>query len=220
VPAQTDATGAPAPRRCQRSGQRSRQARTERRRATRVASQRDAITGETATAPAGNARFQDRGFPSVYVAPRRRTSPPPTPTQRRVEVVLAAMSRRSGTPTPPRTTSRPTAPPASCHPPPRTGTRSGTSPACRTQRCSGGSLTPRITGSVTPTTPAPGDTTPRGSALSCSPTTRRTPRMRRKPVTERFPRPGNWTAPGCGAKRASPLTAEEGRHQHAAGSSA
>jgi hypothetical protein len=34
------------------------------------------------------------------------------------------------------------------------------------------------------------------------------------------PRSGNWTAPGCVAKRASPLTAEGGRHQRAAGSSA
>jgi hypothetical protein len=34
------------------------------------------------------------------------------------------------------------------------------------------------------------------------------------------PRPENWTAPGCGAKRTSPLTAEGGRHQCAAGSSA
>jgi hypothetical protein len=39
-------------------------------------------------------------------------------------------------------------------------------------------------------------------------------------ATERFPRPGNWTAPGRGAKRATPLTTEEGRHQRAASSSA
>jgi hypothetical protein len=32
--------------------------------------------------------------------------------------------------------------------------------------------------------------------------------MWQKPATERFPRHGNWTAQGCGAKRASPLTAE------------
>jgi hypothetical protein len=51
--AHADAADPPAPRRCRRSGQRSRQARTERRRAARVASQRDAITGMTATAPTG-----------------------------------------------------------------------------------------------------------------------------------------------------------------------
>jgi hypothetical protein len=32
-------------------------------------------------------------------------------------------------------------------------------------------------------------------------------RTRRKLAMERFPQPENWTAPGCGAKRASPLTA-------------
>jgi hypothetical protein len=34
------------------------------------------------------------------------------------------------------------------------------------------------------------------------------------------PRPGNWTTPGCGAKRSSLLTAEGGQRQRAAGSSA
>jgi hypothetical protein len=81
----------------------------------------------------GNTQFRDHGSPSVCVAPRRRTSPLPTPTQRRAGLVLAAMPRRSGTPAPPPTTSRPTALPASCHPPPHTGTRSGTSPVYRTQ---------------------------------------------------------------------------------------
>jgi hypothetical protein len=42
---------------------------------------------------------------------------------------------------------------------------------------------------------------------------------RQKLAMERFPRPGNWTAPGCGAKRSSLLTAEGGRHQRATGSS-
>jgi hypothetical protein len=53
APASThmDAAGPSAPRRRRRSGQRSRQARTERRRAARVATQRDATNGETTTAP-------------------------------------------------------------------------------------------------------------------------------------------------------------------------
>jgi hypothetical protein len=38
--------------------------------------------------------------------------------------------------------------------------------------------------------------------------TKQMSRTRRKLATERFPQPGNCTAPGCGAKRASPLTAE------------
>jgi hypothetical protein len=36
------------------------------------------------------------------------------------------------------------------------------------------------------------------------------PPTRWEPATKRFPRPGNWTAHGCGAKRPSPLTTEGG----------
>jgi hypothetical protein len=53
APADTDAAGPSTPRRRRRSGQRSRQARMERRHAAHVASQRDSLTGETAAAPAG-----------------------------------------------------------------------------------------------------------------------------------------------------------------------
>jgi hypothetical protein len=53
APASTDAAGPSAPRRRRRSGQRSRQARSERRHAARVASQRDALAGETTSTPAG-----------------------------------------------------------------------------------------------------------------------------------------------------------------------
>jgi hypothetical protein len=60
---QVDAAGPPAPRRRRRSGQRSRQARTERRRAARVASQRDATTGETTTSPMGERSALGLGFP-------------------------------------------------------------------------------------------------------------------------------------------------------------
>jgi hypothetical protein len=135
----------------------------------------------------GSARFRGHASPSVCAAPRRHTSSPPTPTRRCAGLVLSATFQRSGTPAHPPTTSRPTAPPASCRPPPRTGTRSGTSPTCLTQWCSGGSSTPRTTGLATPTTPASGATTPRGSASSCLPTTKQTPRTRQKPATERFP---------------------------------
>jgi hypothetical protein len=61
---------------------------------------------------------------------------------------------------------------------------------------------------ATPTTPAPEATIPRGNASSYSPTTKRTPPTRQKLATERFPHPGNWTAPGCGTKRSSLLAAE------------
>jgi hypothetical protein len=130
--AQMDASGPSAPRRCRRSGQRSRQAPTEHRRAVCTASQRGATTGETAAAPTGERSVSGPRFPSVCAAPRRRMSPPPTPKRRHTGFALAAMFRPSGIPALPPTTSRPTAPPASYHPPPRTGTRSGTFPACLT----------------------------------------------------------------------------------------
>jgi hypothetical protein len=58
-----DAAGPSAPRRRRRSGQRSRQVRTEHRRAARVASQRDATTGETAAAPTGERSVSWPRFP-------------------------------------------------------------------------------------------------------------------------------------------------------------
>jgi hypothetical protein len=61
--AQVDAAGPPAPRRRRRSVQRSRQARTEHQRAVQVASQRDATTGETATAPTGERSVSGLRFP-------------------------------------------------------------------------------------------------------------------------------------------------------------
>jgi hypothetical protein len=81
----------------------------------------------------GNARFQDRGPPSASTVLQRHTLPPPTPTWRRAGFAQAAMPRPSEITAPPPTMNRPAAPLASCHPPPRTGTRSGTSPACPTQ---------------------------------------------------------------------------------------
>jgi hypothetical protein len=73
--AQVDVAGPSAPRHHRRSGQRSRQAQTERRHAARDASQRDATTGEMATAPTGEhsvlwPRFPIglRGATTAYVA--------------------------------------------------------------------------------------------------------------------------------------------------------
>jgi hypothetical protein len=63
APADTDAAGPSAPRRRRRSGQRSRQARMERRHAARVASQRDSLTGETAAAPTGERSVSGPRFP-------------------------------------------------------------------------------------------------------------------------------------------------------------
>jgi hypothetical protein len=133
TPASTNAVGPSAPRRRQCSDQHSRQAQMER--------QRAAVPPHMATRPParrqplrrGSARFQDRDSPSACAALRRRTSPPPTPTWRCAGFALAAMFQPSGTPALPPMTSRPTAPPVSCHPPLCTGTRSGTSPTCLTQ---------------------------------------------------------------------------------------
>jgi hypothetical protein len=63
TPAGTDAAGPSASRRCRRSGQRSRQARSERRQAERAASQHGAPVSTTATAPAGERTVSGPRFP-------------------------------------------------------------------------------------------------------------------------------------------------------------
>jgi hypothetical protein len=63
TPASTDAVGPSAPRFRRRSGQRSRQARSERRHAARVASQRDVPTGVTDAAPVGERSVSGPRFP-------------------------------------------------------------------------------------------------------------------------------------------------------------
>jgi hypothetical protein len=75
TPTSMDAAGPSAPRRHRRSGLRSRHARSERRHAARVASQRDALTGGTTAAPArehsvSGPRFPIglRGATTAYVA--------------------------------------------------------------------------------------------------------------------------------------------------------
>jgi hypothetical protein len=63
TPANMDAAGPSVLRRCRRSGQRSQQARTERRWAARVASQRDAPTGGTTAAPTRERSVSGPRFP-------------------------------------------------------------------------------------------------------------------------------------------------------------
>jgi hypothetical protein len=63
APASTDAAGPSVPRRRRHSSQRSRQARSERRHAARVASQRDALPGETTATPAGERTVSGPRFP-------------------------------------------------------------------------------------------------------------------------------------------------------------
>jgi hypothetical protein len=86
--ASTDAAGPSAPRRHRRSGQCSRQAWSERPHTARIASQRDALTGETTAAPEGERSVSGPRFPislrgatTAYVAsadanaPTRRAHP-------------------------------------------------------------------------------------------------------------------------------------------------
>jgi hypothetical protein len=63
TPASLDAAGPSAPRRRRRSGQRSRQARSERRHVERVASQRDVPVSTTTAAPAGERSVSGPRFP-------------------------------------------------------------------------------------------------------------------------------------------------------------
>jgi hypothetical protein len=63
--ASTDAASPSAPRRRHRSDQLSRQARSERRHATRVAAQRDVLTSERTAAPAGERSVLGPRFPIV-----------------------------------------------------------------------------------------------------------------------------------------------------------
>jgi hypothetical protein len=101
TPANTDAAGPSAPRLRRRSGQPSRQARSERWHAARVASQRDALTGETAATPAGERSVSRPRFP---IGLRGAT---PTPKQRCAGFPLAATSWLPGTLAPPPATSHP-----------------------------------------------------------------------------------------------------------------
>jgi hypothetical protein len=187
APARVDAAGPSAPRRRRRSGQRSRQARTERRLAARVASQRDAITGMTATAPTGQREVSGLRFPlglrgaamvhassaSTDVAARDGRPGHHTPAAGNLAAATDDESYHGSTSE---------LPPATSHGYAEWDFSGVPDPV----------MFPRFLdaadyGSATPTTPAPGATTPRGSALSCSPTTRRMPRTRWKLATKRFP---------------------------------
>jgi hypothetical protein len=81
----------------------------------------------------GSARSLGRASPSVCAAPRRPTPPTPMPAPRCTGFPLAAMFLSPGILAPPPATSRPWALSTRCHPLPRTGMRSGTSPVYRTQ---------------------------------------------------------------------------------------
>jgi hypothetical protein len=125
VPRRHDTADAPASARGRR-GRSAEMLRTSPRNATRPSARRQPHRR-------GNARSQDHASPSVCAALRRRTSPLPTPTQQRTGFALTALSWPPGILAHPPATSRPKAPPVSCHPPLRTGTRSRISPVYWTQ---------------------------------------------------------------------------------------
>jgi hypothetical protein len=181
--ADTDAAGPSAPRRRRSSGQRSCQARSERRQAERAASQHGAPVSTATTAPVGQRAVSGPRFPIGLRGATTAYNANVNTTMRWVppgrHVFVAKDPGASAV------TNRPWVPLMRCHPPTSTGTRSETSPACRTRSCSGASLTLRTTGSAAPTTPAPGATTLRGNAASSSPTTQQTPPTQRAQATGR-----------------------------------
>jgi hypothetical protein len=133
MPASMDAAGPSASRRRRRSSQRSRQARSERRHAERVASQRGAPVSATTAASAGERSVSGPRFPIVLrgamaaytanasaSAAMRRVPPGRHVYVAREPSASASDESSLGSL-------------ARCHPPPCTGTQSGTSPACQTQ---------------------------------------------------------------------------------------
>jgi hypothetical protein len=95
VDAPASAAGPSAPQHRRRSGQRFRQVRAERRRAARVVTHRDAIVGETATAPTGECAVSRPRFPlGLRGAATAYATSTNTDAAMRGGGVLAAMSRR------------------------------------------------------------------------------------------------------------------------------
>jgi hypothetical protein len=133
TPASTDDAGPSAPRRRHRSDQRSRQAQSERRHAARVASQRDASTGVTVAAPVGERSVSGPRFPiglrgatTAYVASTSvNTTMRSVPPGRHI-LVARDPSASAGNESSLGSVD-------ALHLLPRMDTRSGTSPACRSQ---------------------------------------------------------------------------------------
>jgi hypothetical protein len=127
--ASTDAAGPSAPRRHRRSGQRSRQARSERRHAERVASQRGAPVNTSIAAPTGERPHFPIGLRSAATAYAANASV--NTMIRRVPPgrhILVARDPSTST-----GDESSLALSTCCHLPPRMGRQNGISPACRTQ---------------------------------------------------------------------------------------
>jgi hypothetical protein len=218
TPASTDAAGPSAPRRRRRSGQRSRQARTERRHTARVASQRDAPTGETIAAPTGERsvsgpRFPigQRGATTAYVASSNTDAA--TRGVRPGRHVPAVRDPSASANDESSHGSASELPPATSH-----GYAewdfSGVPDLVMFRRFLDaadywfGYSDDSSAGSYDP------------ARECCVLITNDQANAGRGWRRRGSPRPGNWTTPGRGAKRSSLLTAEGGRRQRAAGSSA
>jgi hypothetical protein len=218
--AHVDVAGPSAPQCRRRSSQLSRHARTKRRRAARVASQRDATTGETAAAPTGERSVLGPRFPiglrgatTVYVASANTDA-----AMRRVRPGRHVPAVRDPSASADDESSRGSAselPPATSH-------------GYAEWDFSGvpGLVMFRRFLDATDYWFGYSDNSSAGSydpAWECSVGTRQRPSKRRERGRSGrrrgSPRPRSWTAPGCEAKRSSLLTAEGGRHQRATGSS-
>jgi hypothetical protein len=219
--ASANAAGPPASRRHQRSGQRSQQARTECRRAARVASQRNAITGETAAAPTEEREVSRPRFPlglrgatTAYVASANTNA-----TVRRSRPNRHVPAARNSSASADDKSSRDSAcelPAATSHGYAEWDFSSVPDPMMfrwfldatdywfgYSDNSSAGSYDPTRECFVV----LANDQANAANAAEAG-------------DGEVPPRTRNGTAPGCGAKCASLLTAEGGRHQRAAGSSA
>jgi hypothetical protein len=107
TPTSTDAAGPSVPWRRRRSGQRSRQAWSERWHAERVASQRGTPISTTTAAPTEERSVSGHASPSVCAALRRPMLPTPASTRRCAGFPLAATSWLPGTLAPLPATSHP-----------------------------------------------------------------------------------------------------------------
>jgi hypothetical protein len=209
--AQVDAAGPPAPRHRRRSGQHSRQARTERRRAARAASQRNAITSKTATAPMGERSVSGPRFPlglrgatTAYVASTNTDA-----AARRARPSRHALADRD--------------PSASADDESSHGSTSELTPATSHGYAEWdfpGVPDPVMFRRFLDATDYWFGYSENSSAGSYDPVREcfvmlandqaNAANVAKSGDGEVPPRPENWTTPGCGAKRASPLTAEGG----------
>jgi hypothetical protein len=218
--AQEDTAGPSMPQCRRHSGQRSRETRMERRQAARVASQHGAPTGEVATAPAGERAVPEPQFPhdmrnAVMAYASSGSTDVAACEGHPGRHLLAARSLTATTNDESYHGSASELPPATSH-----GYVEWDFSGVPDPVISSGSLTPRTTGSATPSTPAPGATTPRVSAFLWSSTTSRMARTRQELAMEKPPSTRELDHSGAWGQVRPHLTGEGRQHQRAASPSA